>query len=628
MPQNVIIKLVPVGINKGSVLIADDRVVIAQTDTIVMLPVNIDYYIKKHNPLRNDSIYNKIREKAYKRRWTKEIHNLIINNNKHNNAHPDNLRTLKAENLFSNYKGLIVRNIKFVKLDVFGPTVFEPTREADSWLAKTANKLHIKTSDYVLNKNLIFKEGDVIDPFVLSDNERIYRDLPFIEDARVDVSNVNSGGDSADVTIYIKDVWSKGFDLNSSNLNTGYFDFWDSNILGTGQEWNNHLYRNAGALPYQGYDGNYNIRNIEGSFINARVNYSLVGSQGYGLKINRDFYTSKTRWAGAFGFQRMSTYQQLFDRLSVGDYYPVNFENYDSWFGTSVPIRQSYFKYSMQPSIIFSVGLFTTKYYIRPELDKHRYYPFQDKNLYLGSIAYSQQGYYRSNLVYSFGRTEDIPYGILLNFTTGFEKGEFNNRLYNCFKIVRGNYFFNLGYHYTSIAYGGFLNNTKFEQGMLKFNSRFFTNLIVYGSYKFRHFITLSYLKGFNRFDEEKLDLNNYNGIRGFESAYIYGNEKINANFETVTFTPLYVLGFRFALFGFADLGMLDPNTNNTLYTGYGAGVRIRNEKLVFKTLQFRFSEYPNIPNNASGRGFYFDTVARFNLENFFFKGPEILVYR
>ena len=62
-------------------------------------------------------------------------------------------------------------------------------------------------------------------------------------------------------------------------------------------------------------------------------------------------------------------------------------------------------------------------------------------------------------------------------------------------------------------------------------------------------------------------------------------------NTETVLFTPYQPLGFRIALFGFADFGLLGYSPNifkNEFYTSFGIGIRLRNERLVFNTIQIR----------------------------------------
>jgi hypothetical protein len=60
------------------------------------------------------------------------------------------------------------------------------------------------------------------------------------------------------------------------------------------------------------------------------------------------------------------------------------------------------------------------------------------------------------------------------------------------------------------------------------------------------------------------------------------------------------LVGFRFALFAFADVAILvkDGFTDGQRYTipALGAGVRIRNDRLVLNTLQIRLAWYPNTP--------------------------------
>ena len=60
---------------------------------------------------------------------------------------------------------------------------------------------------------------------------------------------------------------------------------------------------------------------------------------------------------------------------------------------------------------------------------------------------------------------------------------------------------------------------------------------------------------------------------------------------EIVLFSPYHPLGFRIAFFGFADFGLIGYSPNifkNEFYTSLGIGVRLRNERLVFNTIQIR----------------------------------------
>jgi hypothetical protein len=69
-------------------------------------------------------------------------------------------------------------------------------------------------------------------------------------------------------------------------------------------------------------------------------------------------------------------------------------------------------------------------------------------------------------------------------------------------------------------------------------------------------------------------------------------------------FSPVNIYGFRFAFFGFSDFSFLS-GTTELLGTGYslssiGLGIRIRNENMVFNTLQIRIGYFPNPPPYSS----------------------------
>ncbi len=96
----------------------------------------------------------------------------------------------------------------------------------------------------------------------------------------------------------------------------------------------------------------------------------------------------------------------------------------------------------------------------------------------------------------------------------------------------------------------------------------------------------------------ESININDENGIRGFQDDAVAGTQRFVTNLETVTFTPFNFYGFRFALFGFLDMAFIWDEKNDIFtedfYSGLGFGIRIRNEKLVFKTFQIRLGFYPN----------------------------------
>ncbi len=561
------------------------------------------------------------------------MHNIIIVSSDSTRI-KDTIQTQKSEVPFLKYKNLVIRNIEFQKLDVFGPTIDDTNKPAKSWLSRTANKVHIKTRDGVLYKHLLFKHGDRIDPYTLADNERILRELPYIEDARIHVENISANGDSADINIIVKDTWSIGLDFTTADLKNLYMDVWDHNILGSGMATNNLIYRNPGQLPYSGLNGYYNIRNIEGSFIDCRIGYSVYGSKGFNVDLTRDFFTQRTKYAGELNFEKMNTYAAINNiEQNTTEYYPLNRTISRFWIGRAFTIRPFGFLTTNISNLIFSSGIYN--YYFSkqpPAVTENTMYNYQNRTYYLISYALSSQGYYKSNLIYSFGRTEDIPFGLLIKFTNGIEKNEFYNRVYNSLSISKGNYLGNFGYTYINLSLGGFIRKSEFEQGVLKLNPSFFTNLLVLGSFKFRLFTNVNYIKGYKRFSDEYLNINDLSGIRGLINDSAVGSQKLALNFESVCFTPFYLAGFRFAVFGFADFAYIGKTTklvfNLPLYSGFGFGIRVRNEKLVFKTFQMRLAFYPFLPKSASSEYFTVSNESKFNTYNFNAKSPEIINFQ
>ena len=569
-----------VKLKAGHVLYADDRTVIAKNDTVIQLPISVDFYITTVKNENINEIYQGLQEKVYKNRWIQQIHNIIILRSR-NTKNGDTIQTEKSEVPFLKYHNLIVRKIVLQELDVFGPTIYDTIQKAKTWIGQTGNNLHIKTRSTVIYNHLLFKAGDRIDPYTFADNERILRQLPYIEDAKIKIINSSIRNDSVDVIVITKDTWSIGFDFTTADFKNLYLDVWDNNILGSGQEINNLAFRNPGKLPYAGLSGYYVLPNINGSFINCKIGYNAFGSEGINVDVSRDFYTQSTKYAGDLFFEKLSTYTLIQNDQNMYSYVPVDGSRTNMWIGRSFPIHPFGSRITSKTDVIITAGLFNNFYSTRPTVTSETRYPFQDKTYYLVSLALSNQGFYRSNLVYNYGRTEDIPYGLLVKYTYGYENNEFFKRFYHGLTISKGNYIGNLGYINFNVDLGAFIRRTYVEQGILRLNSGYFTNLLVLGEFKLRHFVNINFTKGYSRLRDEFLYINDLSGIRGYVNDSAKGTQRLSLNLESVCFTPLYLAGFRFAVFAFADFAYIGKTTNsifsNPLYTGFGFGVRIKN---------------------------------------------------
>jgi hypothetical protein len=266
-----------------------------------------------------------------------------------------------------------------------------------------------------------------------------------------------------------------------------------------------------------------------------------------------------------------------------------------------------------------------------PDTDEGYLYRYQDKAQLLFSLGLSRQGFYRSTHIYSFGQTEDVPFGYLIKLTAGFEQGQYNYRPYGGISVSGAFNISRLGYFYTMAELGSFYNNKRVDQGVFHMLIKYYTDLQTINRFKFRHFITAEYARGINRYPDEFITLENRGGITGLGSRYLRGDEKKLLKLESVMFTPYMLFGFRFVGFAFADLGVINGSnfaeSNNKLFSGIGVGLRIRNERLVFNTLQLKFTWYTSLPYESDYQLFMVSGEPRLLLKNFYMDKPQIINY-
>jgi hypothetical protein len=561
-----------------------------------------------------------------------ELHNIVIRPPQKKIT--DTLATIRGDIEFLKYNGLIIRKISFVKVDVFGTSIDDTASHTANLIEKSANSIHVKTNDRILRQHLLFKEGDVIDPRVLADNERLYRELRYLEDAKILVNPVPFPEGFADVVIIVKDQWSMAFYIELTELNAGRVEIWDRNIFGTGNEIQNNVHWNTDKPETWGYEAIYNTRNILGTFVDSRFHYtSVFDTRGYGIEFNRKFFTPDTKYAGGATAQFKSSPQRIWNSDTGYFTQPVSCNTSDLWIGRSVKLNKNAELGKNRLNLILATRIYKQRYFDRPLVNINRYYDFQNKTVWLNTLALSSQSFYQSNLIYNYGRTEDVPIGYIFNLTTGPEFGEFENRYYSSLSFAHGNYINQLGYLYFMIEDGGFIAKSgNFEQAMFQLRVKYFSNLIIFGQFKFRQFINLNFTKGIKRFEDERITINDKNGLRGFNEPNVMGQQRFVMNWETVAFSPYFVYGFRFTFFAYADLALLGPEAVNLIYedvySGFGLGTRIQNERLVFPAFSFRFGFYPNLKDLPYSERIRFSGEPRLNPDNFYLTNPSMINYQ
>ncbi|MBV5315641.1 MAG: hypothetical protein JZU47_20235 [Prolixibacteraceae bacterium] len=568
--------------------------------------------------------YDSLEVKASRHKLTKWLYDWVICSvNK-----TDSIDLLSYE-YYKTFENKTIGSITIKSLDVFGPDFNDTAKITNIWIEKSANKLHSKSNLYVIRKNLWIKQGQLLDPNLVMDNERLLRSLPYLKDVRIIIKPREFNDDMVDILILTKDVFSLGVSGNLGGINKGELGIYDKNILGVGHEIGTKLFAHTGKTPHIGFEAYYAVNNVQGNFVNFSTGYANnYLREGFFVSFDRDFLRPQSVYAGGLTVLRNFRSERINLNDQVMSEYPLNYIFLDSWYGRRLKLgintNDSRFQMTLAGRVRY------TSFYDRPQSDINSNQFFANSTFYLGSLSFSQRSYVRDYRVYSYGITEDIPKGYLHELVFGFDHNEFGDRLYSHLFLSSGNLFKRKPfYFYTSFGLGSFWKPNGLEQGMADLKINFISPLFVVWNVQARQFIKLNYTLGINRFEIEDLLLRNSDGIRGFGSRIGKGKQRLTMNVENVFFQKRSILNFQTAFFSFFDVGIVGPAEESIFrqnyYAGLGLGLRIRNENLIFKTIQIRLAYYPNHPSDVSSIGFILDEVSKNRFYTFQPRGPEPL---
>lgn len=564
-----------------------DTLVIQKKDTLIyLIPIKQIHYNQKKTD--NNPIASFMENREDKNMLNKWLKNMILSKEKKEKPEQYDARQLEAMNLFQNRTiGLVV--IK--RLPPFGPSVNDTISRPTTWIGRTGNKLRVPTGRNIITNNITFQSGDRFSTEAILESERILRNLEWINDVRIIVSPAKGKPDLIDIEIIIQDNYPHAIsvDLGSESPELSIYT---RNFMGQGVHFNQTLAPNpkSGGL---GFEDNIKLNNIRGSRIDFELSYidnnnrNLVESQ-----LERNFYISDHQYGGGMYYNR--SYKNAPSQSLNQFNWPTEMNYYFSsvWIGRKITPNMT--QYLKNANFYLTLQHIGSKFHNIP--DTLAGHPLLQLNHYFfGAISFGKRQYFKNNLVYSFGKTEDIPYGFLATLTTGLNHNQFATRPYVGFKFSMGHAVIpNRGYLYTSAGWENYFNKGQIEQAALMGNIKYITPLIRMGGSMLRTFLEMNYIKGIHRYPQESLFINEkQNGISLFSDNKIKGTEKLVLNIENVTFTPIQFWGFKMALFTFADIAWIN-NSSQSLFSKdnnfacLGGGIKIRNERLVFRTLELR----------------------------------------
>lgn len=584
-----------------------------------------------------EAVYKKIEDYSAQRKSSKFLHRLIFKTKKK----PGNKISHQPKQNYKAFEDKIIRHIKVDSHDPFGFSFSDSTKTPKNWLEKAGNKLHTRSKAFAIKNYIIFKENSPLDSLKIIESERLIRSQKFIRAVEITVKHTEHSSDSVDVYISTLDSWSivPNAAISSSKMK---LQLREQNYLGFGHQFKAGVANRFSDGKYVG-DFLYTIPNFKSTYINSVFGYTenLDGSYSKRFNIDRSFFSSYTRWAAGIYLDEQFKQELLPNSNMELERQNFKYLSQDVWAGYSIPLFKGQSQRERAANIITAMRLLHIGYKESPSIEYDDIKYFTNETFYLGSLGISSRQYLEDRYIFRDGITENVPIGDVYAISIGNQYKNNLNRLYLGAKIAHGNYY-NWGYFSANFEYGTFFNGSKTEQTAYSLSANYFSNLIdLGGDWKMRQFVKPELIIGKNRLNSvgDRLTIdenNNFQGFYGYEEDQInnavipgfdsnlMGTSKYVLSLQTQFYPPWKLIGFRFNPYLNFKAAMLgDDNNrivNGKMYSSFSVGVILRNDYLVFKSLQLSLTYYPDIP----GQGYNVFNTNSLNIDDFGLHGFEL----
>ncbi len=453
-----------------------------------------------------------------------------------------------------------VRNITVNKLPIFDESNSRENNSIHRWI----NRVHLETKSSVILNQLLFTTGDLVNPQMLAENERLLRQRKYVGESRIRV--MQKCEDVIDLEVVTREVWTliPGFSFSTtggdSHVSIGVRE---ANAFGTGQRvsafYSNDAERNSYELGFE----NPNIGDAH-KFIKIQADDNSDGFH-YLAEYSLPFYSLDARDAWNIAFEstkEMLTQYRFGKKLTEIEHKNETAEL--SW-GFSRGLKNGMVNR-------FTLGLrqenhgYTSGYRLpapnKPPEDVSLLYPF----LQIESIEDNFAVAYNISQIY---RTEDLSMGKRLLASIGYDPGsrtrvittgQFSDTLLSYPKTLL---------QWNTDWYGRWNKENKlWEDAILNLNIDFHR-----GQTERRTlFMGFSATRAFNLNNGKQVTLGGSTGLRGFDSHYLNGDGSVRFTIEERFFSNYHVLQlFRVGFASFFDVGKIYGDSE------YGAGRTFKN---------------------------------------------------
>jgi hypothetical protein len=536
----------------------------------------------------------------------------------------------RSEDPYLPYQGKIIRNI-YIRTFNFNQSFTDTSKKEEKYWARVASRMHVNTRKFIIRNNLFVKENTPLNAYKIADNERFIRSLGYINDVRFVIHELPGNPDSVDVSVFTKDLFSIGGGASSNGFNHVKVNAYEANLAGMAQRVEVMGLYDYNRTPEFGYGALYRKNNFFGTFIDGGVGHSVMDVSPYTreeesidfISLSRRLVSPYSAMAGGLVISRNKAYNLYNAPENI--FFKYRYEYFDAWVGYNIAIK----KLTATNNTYRDRRFLAVRYYNRhftevpQQIGLHFNPVYNSSEAALAQITFFRQNYFKTQYIYGFGTTEDLPYGYNVSVTGGWHKQLGLERPYAGITVSR--YLATSGGDFIQVYMrsGAFLNKQHLQDASILVGATAYGRLLFLNSTKVRPYINVNYTHIYDRLTTHPLRLNNPFGLRGFISDSVWGDQRLSLQLEAAFYLRYKFLGFKFAPFPYADFSFITPEkqplSKASLYTSLGGGVRMRNENLVFETIEVRAYFFPVAPDNMRG----FKVIATANLH---YRYPSSLI--
>ena len=548
------------------------------------------------------------------------------------------INLLKQIRSLKSYTGKIINSITIEQHD-FLTSIDSKDSKMKDLFSKLGNKLQSNSNTRTIRENLFFKEWDVFDPSIVAYNEKWLRDLNYIQDAKITAIVTSYDTNQVDLLVVTKDLFSYGGEVLINNKDAYAAKVNSINFLGTGNSLQIIQNFENQRSPKSGFGYDFGLTNLMGSFISINVGMNQFGNnlannvlsarKNY-ISVQRPILHPNSKWLGGMEYLETvneNVFPKKWDTI-FDQQLNYNLKHKDIWIGYQLTSNKKQIKLNEYRQFI-QYRHFENNFKERPidyllQLDRNY------QNLKADFLSYTlvRQSVYRTRYLYGLGRYEDLPIGRSLTWTTGRYKIEQDKSTYLGFKFEQ--YKLSKKENYTHIIANiasSYINKSIQDIRFLSSLEQFSKLKYLNNGFGYRQIINLSFTQTLKNKYNEALRINSIYGIPQLNKEQIKGGTRISANWETVFYNNRALWGFKSAPFVFGNLTYIravgNPILKGDIYTAIGSGMRIRNENLVFGTIELKGCYFPRTNQQLSPWNFSLITNLRYKYNSNIVEKPN-----